>query len=375
MDNFDQYGGDLSQLHDPFDIITNNTSTLGYFISTDFGRNGASSLARGRAQTNQLARLPLSRTVTTCGVAFAFYSLNFPQWYGFLFFEYSDSNEGANISIMLEPTGRLAVIRGHVITEGTVLGRTDFPVIRNRSWQHIEIKTVFDGASGSVEIRVDEETVLNLTGINTVASVLEKNSSSGEIAGVADCAYLSIRGGVNANETMPDAVEFQNVFYYDSLIVWDDTGSYNNDFLGDHFVENVLVTGDTAQADWTALAGNPYANIDELLGNDAEASFIYTPTPGSPSIVSSNFTTGSLSSTSGTVAAVGVLTKARKDTDETTELRNGVVSGGSASVGSSYEVDGIYRYYATFFDVDPASGVAFTPTEVNNLQLQISRVT
>ena len=162
--------------------------------------------------------------------------------------------------------------------------------------------------------------------------------------------------------------------YLDDIYIYDDSGSYNNTWIGDQRVSTLFPTADTAQADWTALSGSGYTNIDDASPDD-DTTYVYAGAPGSPSVSTSEFDIGNLSGTSGTVAAVTMGARVRKDEAGSADYQNGIVSSSVEAKGDVVPANPVYTYHETVFETDPNSGVAFTPTNVNNLLIQINRVT
>jgi hypothetical protein len=336
------------------------------------GRSGTYNLNRSTTIGTVVARRVLGTSVTTVGLGFAFYPTVLPNFSNEVCLcDLRDANNMVNLSIVIQSTGVLSVVRGEV-KYGTIIASSASPCVRAHSYQHVEIKATIDGSAGAVEVRVNGVTVISATGVDTVATTAEMDVS-GKINGLAECSQVALVGGPNHGSTMNVSMNDYNIRYSD-LVCWDDSGSYNNDFLGDHFVTAHYPTGDTAQADWTALSGTGYENIDDT-DPDEDSTYIYAAAPGSPAESTSEFDIANLNSTSGTVAGVVVTTRARKDEAGDADLQNGVKSGGVETRGDTHAVNGIYTYYEDVVETDPNSGVAFTPTNINNLLLQLNRVT
>jgi hypothetical protein len=377
-DNFDRYNENMLDMRDVWrDIAQSQDTDLYWHVSTVRAATGTQSAGRG-AQTEDVARLRryIGQNLTTVGLGFKLYLRKLPtRSRDFLVAGFEDQDNGDNIAICVDAVGAIRILRGHHHGDqeepGTFLYTTN-PLVKTGRWHHFEIKVFFDGSVGYVVLRLDEKEVVNLQNINTVASLSEKYSSSGESAGVANCAAVSFFMGAN---NISRGFDVPDTFfkYVDDVILWDTTGSYNNDFMGDHRVEHKLVTADTAQADWGALSGNAFDNINDLPQLQHESSFIYAGTPGSPDLVS-EFEVENLTDTTGTVAAVIAVNHSRKDTNtDAPKIQTGIVSGGAEIRGPLTEVNGAYNYYEDVFETDPSTGLPFTPTQVNNVKLQISR--
>jgi len=276
-----------------------------------------------------------------------------------------DSNSLTNITLDIQTTGTIEVYRGDSYSSGggVKIAESSTPCIGTNRFQRVEIKAVIHGSTGSVEVRVNGVTVASASNIDTHASDAESTGSGTPNANVSEISFLG--RGTTANNL---------VAYVDDIVVWDGTGSYNNDFIGDQRVYALAPNGDTAQADWTALSGSGFSNIDEA-DPDEDTSYLYAAAPGSPNTLTSEFDLENLPVSSGSVAAVIACSRVRKDVAGLVEFQHGLVSGASESKGAARPCDPVYIFKEDVFETDPASGVAFTPSDVNSLKIQINRTT
>jgi hypothetical protein len=354
-----------------------------YGTTEDFMLDGAwgevsinLSSARARTGTYSLhadgnkavSRRVLGKSVTTVGVGFGWFTEELPvDSSKTVLVDFRDADNIPNVTVICGSTGTLDVYRGDSVL-GTLLGRTSTPAVTAHAWQHIEVKVVLSETVGSVEIRVKGVEVLSLTGIDTVVN-------SGEVYGVgagsAECSQIGFIGGPNYTYVITDT---NTQSYYDDIVVWDTTGSYNNDWIGDKRVNTLFPSADTATADWTPLSGTGYENIDDASPDD-DTTYVYAAAPGSPAESTSEFDVDNLASSSGTIASVSVVSRLRKDEAADADFQNGLVSSSVEVRGATVAANPIYTYHEDVFETDPNTGVAFTPTNVNNLKLQINRVT
>jgi hypothetical protein len=296
--------------------------------------------------------------------------------------DFRDSYGNSNIILMVETTGILRVVRGSGNNgsegvAGTTLVRTDTPAVVAHSFQHIEMKVHFDSSAGSVEIRVNGVTVINESSINTVASNAEQDEPDLKLTPEALCAEINfpLQQDTSQSNEADSSNPMEDRFLAD-VIVWDDSGANNNDFIGDHFVSMLVPTADTAQADWTPTSGSGFEKINDRPGSDrSDTDYLYAGVPGSPTELKSEFDIENLNSTAGSVAAVATGAFLRKTQAGKADFQFGIVQGGSESKGPVHQIASAYNYFEDVFEVDPSSGVAFTPTDVNSLKLQLNRVT
>jgi hypothetical protein len=156
--------------------------------------------------------------------------------------------------IQLETTagGELEIRRGSTLLEvSSGLGLT------TDTWYHIEVKVLIHQSAGEIEVRVDEVAVIGPTG------TLDTQ---------ADATYdvinnIQLIGDVTSDPT------------FDHLIIMDQAGLKNNDFLGqDVVVETLAPVADGTTNDWTPLSGlTNYEMVDEANPDDL-TSYVSTST-------------------------------------------------------------------------------------------------
>ena len=119
---------------------------------------------------------------------------------------------------------------------GTLLGDTGIAVVGINSWYYLEAKIVIDSTGGSVEVRVNGTTVLNLTEQNTQATTN---------------AYIDNFMLVGQDSDIR----------YDDFYMCDDSGTVNNDFLGDVRVVTVYPDSDGTYNDFTPSTGTDHTTL------------------------------------------------------------------------------------------------------------------
>lgn len=180
----------------------------------------------------------------------------------------------------------------------TLVGQSAPGVFVNNSYFWLEFKAV-TGASGSasLEARINGTTVVLVTGLTFATAI--------------DQLIYGRTGPGTHNYTMDD------------LVVWDNTGTENNDWMGDSFVIAAAPNSDAAANDWTASTGTArWDMIDEAAPNDTD--FITGPTAGA--IQECGTTTPTLPATGG-VAAVAVQARALKTDTGVSAIALGIASG------------------------------------------------
>lgn len=96
------------------------------------------------------------------------------------------------------------------------------------SWVYIELKISFSATTGSIDLRVNGNSVISVSGVNT-------------LCGLASVSVLNLAGsGVVVN-------------YFDDFYICDTTGSVNNDFLGPLSVYTLFPTANGSTNDFTPV--------------------------------------------------------------------------------------------------------------------------
>lgn len=229
MESFDQYGegdaGRANALNGAWDEISGNVT----FVTPAFGARTGSLCLRGDALSND-ARRALGSDVDTLIVGLAYRCDALPDDAAIHRPMYFRSSVNANICYLtVRPDGALEARN----SADTIIGVTTGPVINAGSWQHIEMKAFVDtaGATGTLEVRVDEVVVLDLSNL-TLGAALFSIFAVNQGGGISD----------------------PNRTYWDDIVVRDDAGAFNNDFEGDVKVATLQPVANGANQGWTTRA-------------------------------------------------------------------------------------------------------------------------
>lgn len=340
-DGFDHYG------------ITNNLTEgvyaeiSGASINTTNPRTGANCITVNNIAT---FRRVLGGAKTTVGLGGAFYLPSLPTSNTLQrVFEFRDAANVANLSIGIESTGVITAYRGPL--SGTAIGVTAAPVVFAETYQHIEALVFFSQTVGTVEVRVNGVTVLSLSGVDTVNTAL------------VECSQVVLGGGRGAG-----AVSHQ----LDDVFAYDETGSYNNSFIGDRRVITLFPNANTATADWTAVgAASGYECIDEA-NPDGDTSYISATAPGTPGPIS-EFGFDNLPAGISAINGVVLVEFARKTEAGVANTQWSIKSGASETAGADKPMTEIYTYRQDVFETDPASAAPFTPAAVDAVLAKVER--
>ncbi|MHA1948739.1 MAG: hypothetical protein ACW99G_03235 [Candidatus Thorarchaeota archaeon] len=209
------------------------------------------------------------------------------------------------------------------------------------TWHFIECKISWDGDITAI-VRVDGNEFFN--------SALTSNEP---IDSEFNRFYLGSESGSDQH-------------HFDDFYLLDDTGTVNNDFLGEIAIEAVLPNGAGTNSDMTPTGAATNHEATDENPPDSDTTYVVSGTLNNKdSHATGNLTTTSISD------VLGVQTNlfARKESSSTRELKDVIRSGGTDYNGSvSQGLTTSYEYYATPHDTNPNTGVQFTETNFNSAE-------
>lgn len=350
MDGFEHYGATTTG-RDNMVNYGQYASATGQ-ISSTVARTGTYSFRCGSGD-NLSFRRTFGTTKSSVGIGAAYYHPILPtvDFYHVLC-QFNDSSNIPLISVVVNPTGQIEVWGGTSTIGGTRRGVTTNQVITPAVWNHVETYFTPNGASSSIEIKVNEVTVLTVNPL-----IIGSNSGAG--AAATETSSVTVIGrGVTSN-----------TFYVDDIYAWDDSGSYNNDFIGDKRVATLYPDADTSDADWTPNSGaTGYTQIDENTP-DADTTYITTSTVGDIS----EFDFGAMPTGAIGISAVQVYTAARKTDTGSADIRTDIVSNGVDTSGATQVLTTAYNMRTDVFEVDPDTGAQWTKAGVDAARIRVER--
>lgn len=252
-----------------------------------------------------------------------------------------DQSNNTQITLYLGTDGRLALYRG--TGAGTLLGQSD-PIIGAGAYQHIEIYAkAGNGTDGAFEVRVDEVTKLNLTGIDTVSS--------------ANVEFSQVSfGHDNLGASMAGYIDRADFFVNDTV----SDGSGCDTWIGDVKSGVLMVNADTAQADFTKSSGTVgYSLLNEKPPVDS--SYIETASSTAESDFGIEDGPASLSE----ILTCRPFVRALKDDAGTCTIAPSMISNAVKATVSDQPLTTAAAYYDSNVPVNPDTGVPWTPSELN----------
>lgn len=290
-------------------------------------------------------RYILSGPQTTVGMALRF-------WVNFVpndpnqhpeFFQVRDASNNILFYAYVNTVGGITVAS----SGGTVLGSTAGPVVTANAWWHIESKIHIDPTAGSVEIRVEGVPVLTLTGINTGTTAVS------QVALYQETQDLS---GL--------------VSFYKDFVIWDGSGTNNNDFLGSVVVYSLTPNADVS-VPWSITGGTTgYGILDNAPPQD-DVQYLSAAYPTIPGPMS--YTMTPLPNNVTSVRALMSMVRAKKVDGGDGNLQNSLISGTNTVDGQNRPITAAYTYWRDVFPVDPDTGNPWTVAAANAVKLKINR--
>jgi hypothetical protein len=300
------------------------------------------------ASFDGLLRLILPATNATVGMANRTWLANIPNSTGRqpMIHQFRNASNAALTTITVNPSGAIEARRGG--EGGTLLGTSDPNALVANAWQHVETKVLFSSTVGTVEVRVEGVPVLELTGVNTSSSDLE-------------C-------GIVAWTNPGDGTGGITTWYAKDLLVWDGAGSVDNDFFGSVSIYALLTDADIS-LNWTPSTGSTgWDLLDESPPNDAD--YISAPDPApAAAVMSLTNLPADVTSVRGLISFV----RAAKTDGGDGDLQVSLTSGANTDAGADRPMTTAFTYWKDVSEVNPGTGVFWTPTEVDAMDIEFDR--
>jgi hypothetical protein len=355
MDNFNIYGTDAGRNARLLDGVYGETTRSVLVVDPDPTAGGNMVMQKFGGGLGGDLRKVLLAARTTIGALGRFWFSSLPSALGPgecpTMFSFRDSNNLTHINITLDPSGN--IIANRIDGGATVqIGITPNPVLTANAWKHVESKVFLDPVNGTVEVRVEGVTVINLGPLRTT------NNAVGAVLSCGQVAQSSCQDGAGP------------AMYLKDYIIWDNTTAFNNNFMGSCQVYKIIPDADVA-LNWTPSAGGTGFNLINEVTPDDDGSYIAAPAPGIPAAYKCSLSDLPITVTS--VRGVMAVHRSRKVDGGDGNIQVGAISGGSTGLGSDRPITTAYTYWADVFDADPNGGIAWTRLSVNAMNLQINR--
>lgn len=357
-DGFEHYGGDIANLTDGA-WAEAPSLTQQFTLSASNVRTGSYCLHRGNSSVAIEARRVLGGAktfvVVGCAVRMSkFLSVDNEA----CLVDFRDANNTPNISVGCQSDGKLVIRRGGMGT-GTTLFESESAVFLTGVYQYLEVAVQISDTVGQVEVRWNGVTKASLADVNTVA-------------GLSECSQVAFPGKDNTGVLVADDADY--TVQWDDIYVCDDSGNFNNSFLGVQRVYTLLPNRDTEEAEWTYSTGPGFENINDDTVDD-DTTRLTAPKYTSPSEISSRFWLEDLPESTGLISGASTFVRARKEEAGSVLLQTGLVGDNSSEVVSSeFPINSVYTYVHNIFEYDPDTGASFTADSINDIELKLIKV-
>lgn len=285
------------------------------------------------SSTPYITTKDLGGTITTIIVGFAFKA---EQLSAQTFLKFFETGSVAGIELRLRSSGAISVYRTSTWLASTVSG-----IIKENTWVYIEFKYTINNTTGSFTLKVNEEQVVTASSQDTQQS------------GTADIDAVRFQGSA----IYPDN------FWFDDIYICDDSGSVNNDFLGNCRVDALWPNAAGDATDFTPSAGSNYAAMDE---NPADEDTTYVESSTSTDQDLYNYTS---MPTVGTIHGVQINTRVRETDASDFTLKTLIKTGTTTSADSAQAIAGTsYEVLRRVAEQDPDTSSAWTESGLNGAQ-------
>jgi hypothetical protein len=239
--------------------------------------------------------------------------------------------------------GRYRCYRGWFDTE-IAQSAVDFAAVAKEQYHWFELKVTIDATGGSVELRRNGAVLLTFSG-NT------KGAPTGDVTRV------QLR---SMNVSSSNRVDV----WLDDIVIADDLGGQNDDFLGDLRISTLVPVADTGQKDWSPSSGSSnFSRVAEIPPDD-DTSYVSGATPGDRDL----YAMTPVGMTPLSIKGLQQTVLARKDNAGDRALSFVLKSGTEVAVGPATLLGTSYAFTETMHETDPATGAACTPAAVDAVQ-------
>jgi len=242
--------------------------------------------------------------------------------------------------------GRYRCYRGWFDVEITQ-SAVDFAAVAKEQYNWFELKVTIDDTNGAVELRRNGAVLLTFSG-NT------KGAPTGDITRV------QLR---SMNQSSNNRVDV----WLDDIVIADNLGGQNDNFLGDLRISTLVPTADTAEKDWSPSSGSDnFSRVAEIPPDD-DTSWVASATPGDRDL----YAMAPLGMTPLAIKGLQQMALARKDDAGNRALSLVLKSGTEVAVAPATILGSSYAFTEAMHEQDPATGEPWTPAAVDAVQAGI----
>lgn len=261
---------------------------------------------------------------------------------------YQGRNNGTVlVTVVTNIDGTLTAYAG-----GVAIGTSSFALHSNKHY-YFEVKVTLTGTTNinvAVVVNIDGNPVIN----GNANSGINQNTLISGTATINNHVFLS--GNTVA-------------LIHKDIYICDNTGTLNNDFLGDVQIGALRPNGDVVTS-WTPNTGSVHWSLINDFeppsgtwgwGSDSDGTYISSGTVGAQDI----WDWEDIITFSGQIKFIQLSMFARKDAEGTKKFAIVTGNTGSEDQSPDFSVEDDYVYHQYILDKDPATGLAWTVTGFN----------
>ena len=249
---------------------------------------------------------------------------------------FRNNANGDQVVIQGTNTGTLIATNG----AGTVLGTSAAGLFAEGAWHYLEAEITRNATTGAITVYMDGAAVITATSVNT--------------------------GGFDI-----DTLTFPNI-NDGSTRVWDDLYLCNvATRKGESRVAVMAPAADTATIQWTPNSGTVHFNRVNEATFDGDTTYNFASAVGNTDL----YTVTALPFTPTSIRAAQTVMCARKDDATTRQLATQLVSGTTTATGATATMTTSYTITYNIYETDPNTSAAWTPTNLNAVNLGAKVIT
>lgn len=222
---------------------------------------------------------------------------------------------------------------------GTTLLGSSTATMSLSAWHYVEVKIKIHDTDGYVIVRVDTVEVLNLQNQDT------RVGGTGLIDTFRVCGSATI--------------------YIDDCWAATVDATAPNDFLGFRRISTLTAQSAGNSAQFTPLSSTNVSNVDETVDSDGDTSYNASLTIDQLD----SFVATDLPFAAANITAVKIVNVARKTDAGPSAIKSVLRTGGVDYLGSELQVTPSYDTFEELMLTNPDTGVAFTDTVVNGMEI------
>lgn len=339
VESFDHYTS-ATHLGEKWGLRSAGTSTAATAIGA-YGRNSTNGLRLSKAGAGDGAYVQKSvSNLATVVVGFSLAGVGADL----ALIQFIDSST-VQCSVYLRADGRLEARDG----AGSVIG-TGSAIISSSVAKYIEVKATVHATTGTIVVHVDGATDIDTGG-------------NDDTQATANAYMTAVRFGEHSSTSATYNYDFDDVYMLDT------TGGALDDFQGDSRVECVRPSAAGNYTQFTPSAGSNFENVDETAPDD-------DTTYNSSATVDhrDTFTLGNLATATGTVLAVAVTSRTRKEDAGARTMRNVLYLSTATTKdqeSAAFSPATAYGFNQSIFTAD-GDAAAWSITKVNALEAGVT---